>query len=489
MPADSRTLTLDGSGLALADIGAVSNGTADVALSDDAWQRIRTGRTIVDRITAQGVPAYGITTGVGSQKDFAIGDSERDSYNDRLVRAHATRASGPQATPGLLRATLAIQLNLFATGASGVRSKTAAALLDWLNDGDWLHDCPDVRLGQSVGASDLLANAQLADAFLDRSGIKLAAKEGLSLLNSNCLTLAQGALALDDLARLLSALDMAAAFTLEGFRGNADAWCAASDHLHSQAGQRTAGSHLRALLEGSRLWQSGEARLLQDPLSLRCVPQIHGTAYAALAWAREIWETELNAVVDNPAIDLAAGTAFSHGNMETSVLALSLDTLRLAVAKAVEASGERIHKNQWPAFTGLPVGLADDAGATGGVQFLNLGNLAAAHVVNCKGAATPVTGQFRGQLGDGVEDVAGMAPQAAAESERLAEAAWNVAAVEAIISAWAIDRRELPATAIGAGLRAPYAAIHQLLPIGHEGETVFDIEPIVRYLRDRESQP
>lgn len=484
MTGSRSILTLDGTGLTLDNVVTASTGAFKLALSDAAWERIEAGRAVVERIAQQETSAYGITTGVGSQKDFAINDRDRGSYNDRLVRAHGTRAPGPRATRALLRAMVTIQLNLFATGASGMRRETIAALLDWLNCGDWQRNCPDVRLDQSVGASDLLANAQLADAFLARSGIELSAKEGLSFLNSNCLTLAQGALALDDVARLLSALDVAASFTLEGFRGNTDAWRDVIDRLHPQPGQRAAGEHLRALLEGSRLWQSGQARLLQDPLSLRCVPQIHGAAYAALVWARDIWEAELNAVTDNSAIDLGSGTALSHGNMETSVLALSLDTLRLAIAKAVEAAGERIHKNQWPAFTGLPIGLASEAGATGGVQFLNLGNLAAAHVVNCKMAATPVTGQFRGQLGDGVEDVAGAAPQAVAECERLADVAWNVVAVEAIIGVWAVARREVRPEAIGSGLRTPYATILPLLPRGSEGEEVFDIEPVVRYLRE-----
>lgn len=491
--AQSRpTLVLDGRTLTLEGVAAGARGAADVSLSDGAWRRIAAGRAVVDAIVDRGEPAYGITTGVGSHKDFGIRPDERGAYGCRLVRAHGTRGPGRSAAADLLRGALIVQLNLFATGASGVRRELAAALLEWLRQDEW----PDVRLGQSVGASDLMALGQLADALLDRfdaagpAGVgALAPKEGLSLLNSNCLTLAQGALALLELERLTAALDTAAAFTLEGFRGNAGAWAERSDRLHPQPGQRIAGAHLRQLLAGSGLWEPGAPRLLQDPLSLRCVPQVHGSCYSALAWAREVWETELNAVVDNPAVDLEAGELFSHGNMETTLLSVCLDAVRGAVAKAVESSGERLHKSQWPDFTGLPTGLAGEPGPTGGVQFLALGHLGAANVAACKIAAMPVTPHYRGQICDGVEDIGGLAPFAVAECERLAEAAWNVVAVETIVGVWAIARRGLTAARIGAGLRAPYQAIRPLLPIGREGERLFDIGPIVDLLRNREPPP
>lgn len=485
-----RELVLEGEGLSVDDVVAAARGEVEVSLSENAWRRIKAGREIVDAIVERGEPAYGITTGVGSQKDFMIRADERGSYSSRLVRAHGARGPGRSAAPFVLRGALTIQLNLFATGATGVRSELAAGFVEWLKQDEW----PDVRLGHSVGASDLLALGQLADAFLTRFGTDttlgptggigaLAPKEGLTFLNSNCLTLAQGALVLKELARLMVALDTAAAFTLEGFRGNAGAWSERSDRLHPQTGQRIAGLHLRRLLQGSRLWDLGEPRYLQDPLSLRCVPQVHGACYAALQWARDIWETEINAGVDNPAIDLDTGEVFSHGNMETTLLSVCLDAVRIALAKAVETSGERLHKSQWPAFTGLPIGLAEESGVTGGVQFLCLGHLGAANVAACKIASMPVTPHYRGQICDGVEDIGGLAPFAVAECERLVDAAWNVVAVETIIGIWGIVRRGVPPERIGAGLREPFEAIRPMLPIGHEGEQIFDIEPIIHYLR------
>ena len=442
MPAaDTAVLTLDGDSLGIAALARFAAGATRLALSDAAWDRIAEARAVVDRIVEAGVPAYGITTGFGSQKDFAV-DPRRDAaFNLAVLTGHATRAPGRRAPAAVIRAALAVQLNGWARGWSGVRPALCAAQLARANAGV----APDVRTGSSVGASDIVALSQLALPLVGRAsdGLALdglasvppldglAAKEAMSLLNSNALTLAAGALALAEVKRLLDALDLAAALSLEGFRGHPGAWSETVERAHPQAGHAASGQALRRLLADSALWQPGAPRLLQDPLSLRCAPQIHGAARTALAWAWEAWEGALNAVADNPLVDRATGAAISHGSMETTLLAVALDALRLAVAKAVEASGERVHKLQWPSFSGLPAGLAAESGAAGGVQFLNLGHIAAAKVAAARIAAQPVALQYRGQVCDGVEDVGGMAPFAVEETERQLDAAWTAVTVEA----------------------------------------------------------
>src|SRR5699024_1386941 len=147
-----------------------------------------------------------------------------------------------------------------------------------------------------------------------------------------------------------------------------------------------------------------------------------------------------------------------------------LDALRLALAKGVEASGERIHKVQWPSFTGLPTGLATQGSATGGVQFLSIAHLGAAQVAAAKAAAMPATPHYRGQICDGVEDVGGVAPLAVSECERLIEAAWIVVGVEAAVGAWAIARRGIDVDDLGYHVREVYTRIRAHLPIGREGD-------------------
>lgn len=493
-PDPPNVVTLTGNDLRLRDIEAVSRGDHKVVVASDVWRNIARGRACVDDVIRKNIPAYGITTGVGSQKNYRITTEDATYYNSLLVRAHGSRGPGPVASPAVLRGAVTIHLNGYVTGASGVRPELVKALLAWLERDEW----PEVRLGHSVGASDLMSLGQLADGFLtDQARLRksghadaidtLAAKEGLSFINSNSITLSQGALALCDIGQLLDGMNHAAVLSIEGFRGNLEAWGAHGEHFHPQRGQQMAAPLLRRLLEGSRLWEAGQARLLQDPLSLRCVPQIHGACYAALAWARSIWEVEINAVVDNPTVDLDADQMFSHGNMETTILSVALDALRLALAKGVEASGERIHKVQWPSFTGLPTGLATQGSATGGVQFLSIAHLGAAQVAAAKAAAMPATPHYRGQICDGVEDVGGVAPLAVSECERLIEAAWIVVGVEAAVGAWAIARRGIDVDDLGYHVREVYTRIRAHLPIGREGDKPFDLAPIINILKDAAS--
>lgn len=480
------TLSIGDEPLTLDHVDAVARGRADFELSAAGRAAILKGRAVVERVVEAGLPAYGITTGVGSQKDFAVDREAVARYNDLMIAAHATIVPGVDASPEVVRAALAIQLSLFATGRSGVRLELVERLLARLRS----DDLPGARLGSSVGASDIVAMSQLAVPLLGKAGVGaggagpvpvggLAAKEALSLLNSNSLMLAEAALALAEVRALLDAATVAGALSMEGFRGNLQSWSAAVDEARGQPGQKRTGAALRAALAGSRLWQPGEARLLQDPLSFRCVPQIHGASEAAYYFARTIVETELSSACDNPLIEIEAGLFVSHGNMETTACALAMDTLRQALAKVIEAAGQRIHKIQWPSFTGLPASLAAAPGAVGGVQFLNFGHLAAANVGAVRQAAHPALLNYSGQIDDGVEDVAGNAPQSVAETVRSLVPAWNVVALEAACAVWAIHRRSLPIADLGKGLAPLVETILPMLPIGTEGTSVFDLGPVV----------
>ncbi len=480
------SLALGEARLTLGDVEAIARGWVGLELTEAARQAVAAARGVVDRVVEAGIPAYGITTGVGSQKDFGVTRAMIATYNDRMITGHATMAPGAAAPAAVVRAALGIQLALLAKGRSGVRPALMQSLLARFA----ADDLPQARLGASVGASDIVAMSQMAVPLIGKAGVAaggagpapmagLAAKEAVSLLNSNSLMLAEGCLALLEVRGLLDAAAVAAAMSMEGFRGNLQAWSVPVDAARGQAGQMRAGQALRAALAGSRLWDAGAARLLQDPLSFRCVPQIHGAAEAAYVFALEMFETELSAACDNPMIVPETGAFISHGNMETTACALAMDTLRQALAKVIEAAGQRIHKIQWPGFTGLPTSLAEEAGAIGGVQFLNLGHLAAANVGAVRQAAHPAMLNYSGQIDDGVEDVAGNAPQSVAETVRALGPAWNVVAIEMACAAWAIHRRGVALSDLGQGLRELYAQVLPLLPIGTEGVRIFDVGVVV----------
>ena len=474
-------ILLDGSSLRIADLVEAALGNRPVTLDEAAWNRIRQGRALIETIVDQRIPAYGINTGVGSQKDFTVTPQKVTEFNRRLLTAHATRIPGPTLRPEEVRAAMIIQINLFASGACGVRPDLVELFLKRLAAGQ----IPTVDASGSVGASDLVPLAQLALGILDNS-FPLAAKEALSLMNSNAISLARGALQLYELRRLLAAFDVSAAIALEGIRGNLNSISQAVNQVHARQGQSAVAARLRALLAQSRLWEAGQARFLQDPLSFRCISQVHGVGYSTLQWAWDIWETELNAVTDNPIVDLTSYQAISHGNMDSTAITLTVDTLGQILAKISDLSGERIHKLHWPIFSGLPTGLSDNTGeAIGGVQFLNLGHIASSLIASQKLWASPHLLHGPSQLSDGVEDTASFGLHAVSDLERAIDGGWKIVAVEMIIGTWAIHRRRIPIEKLGTGIRPVVKAVLPLLPIGREGKQApFDIGAIVKLLKN-----
>lgn len=484
-------ILIDGSQLTILDVVHVARDRQGFEIAKEAWEKIARGRECVEASLVRGEQAYGITTGVGSQKEAAIGPSERAAFNRQLLIAHATTSTSLELTSRVVRAALLVQLNGFVSGRSGVSPGLVRALYDRYIRGEF----PRANAGASVGASDLVPLAQMAlpligvasplgEPSAPRQQLELGPKEALSLINSNAVSLGHGALTLLQARKLLRGFDLSAALSLEGFRGNAQILHPAVLSAHPQRGQMTATRHLSRLLSGSRLLEPQQARNLQDPLSFRCVPQVHGAVYSALEWVWNNLEIELNTVQDNPCVDLESATLVSNGNMDGTLLTLGFDNVRSALVAAVDTSAQRLHKLHWPEFSGLPSGLNRKASALGGVQFLNLSHIAEAYASAARRRANPSLLNYQGQLADGIEDYATLLPLAITDTEHLIDSAWVVQALEIVIACWAIQRRDIPVGSLGEGVRAVYDRVERLLPIGTEGAAVFDLRPIVELVKD-----
>lgn len=493
-----KTITLDGKHrLSLADVLAVAGG-ARVALGEGALKKIRAARRVVEQQVSDGVPAYGITTGVGSQKDYLLEGAEIHDFNDGVIAAHATAFKGPFLPDNVLRAIGLILVTQYSWGFSGVRPELVERIVERLND----NDLPYVVGEGSLGVADLTPMAQFARG-LTRPGkhggreegnrFPLEAKEGLSLMNNNAYALATGVMYLAETARVLSAFDLAWALSLEGFRGNPSPVCEAVPRINGVSGHRETAGLMARLLEGSDLWQPGVPRFLQDPLSFRCAPRVHGAVRQALNWAVRVWEEEMNSVMDNPIVDPAGndgkGAVHSHGSVDSTLLTMAIDNLRNVVVKMAQIANERAQKLHMPSFSGLPVGLAQEWAPDGGVQYLLLGHVMASNVATVRQNSLPALQNTPGPQADGVEDHAGFAPHALEGLSAQLDALWRIAGLEAAIACWAIDRRELPAEFLGAGVRDAYSRILPHLPIGREGTGPFDPGPVVEELQALTSLP
>jgi histidine ammonia-lyase len=459
-----------------------------VEISPKAHQRLGAARELVDDIVARKDPVYGVNTGVGSQKDHAVQAHEAAEYNRLLARAHGTRVPGPQARPDTVRATLILLINELCHGNAGVSPTLVELMVSKVND----DAMPPIDASGSVGASDLVPLAQLANWIFDDPRAVEAGlpdvKDTLCLINCNAFSLAAGSLCIADLDQLFVAFDLAAAMSYEGFRCNLDAIHPVVADAVCRSGQQETARNMSDLLADSALHTSGASRFLQDPLSFRNASQIIGAARKVAEFLTTTWCDEISSNAVNPLIDTQSQRAYSHGNMDTTGMTLAVDAMRQALGKVADVSGERVHKQQWPAFSHLPISLARDHSPSGGVQFLNLGHITASLITSVKIWAAPHLLHSVGQVADGVEDTSANSVHAVHDLERQIDACFKIATLEACVAVWAIERRGINCEALGTGVRDIYAELRDLLPIGIEGRSVFDLGPVVALFRTHVAQ-
>jgi histidine ammonia-lyase len=260
---------------------------------------------------------------------------------------------------------MAARVNGFARGGAGASLASAQTLVAMLNAG--VH--PVVPSSGSVGASDLAQMAAIAlvaigggeaelggqrmpgpDA-LQRAGIEPLhpqPKDGLALISANGVSVGHGAFVVARAMQALELADLSAALSLEAMSGNASAFEPAVAAAKGVLGQVRVGDHVRELLRGSSILEPDPARTIQDPISFRAVPQVHGAAYEFIQLAWRAVETELNAMSDNPLVSREERRLIHNNNFHPMLLALSFDALRPALAH-VGQLGDRRLSHLWTA--------------------------------------------------------------------------------------------------------------------------------------------
>ena len=472
------TITLNGSDLTVTQVVAAARHGETVALAPEAIAAMRRSRAIVQDVLAGGEPVYGLTTGVGERKAYLLDPAERQRFNHRLVLNHRI-AQGDAAPPDVVRGAMLCLANSYAKGVTGVRPELAEMIVTLLNEGF----APPVRRLGSVGEGDLGPMADLAYGLITRSGFEVAENEGLALVSSNAFTTAWACMATVDAEALLSVFDVAGALDLEAFGANLNCLHPVIEQTRPFPGLATTLHQLRLLLAGSYLWQPGAARFLQDPLTFRCIPQIHGAARDALAYTRTILQLELNSSQSNPVVVVSEGRIVSVGNFDMGPLAAALDFLRIALAPVVTSANERAVKLLQAPFSGLSAGLAALSGSPDDA-LAELATSGQAITVEARTLAHPVSYELVSSVkGDGIEDRATMAPLSARRLADMVQLCARVAAIEFVVASQAIDLRALGSNGggqLGLGTGRAYRMIRELVPFTQaDGTLPADLEPLV----------
>lgn len=496
---EMEAVVLDGT-LGIEDVIRVAREGARVILGAEAMQRMRTTREVIERRRDNPGPTYGINTGFGALAEVCIPAEDLDALQVNLVRSHASGVGRPLPTE-VVRAAMLLRAAVFATGRSGVRPDLACLLVDMLNAG--VH--PVVPSRGSVGASgDLAPLAHVALALigeglvevggevvsakegLARAGLSpasLHAKEGLALINGTQVMTAVGCLVLKDAEHLAVASDVVGAMTLEAVRGNPDAFDERVVRARPHPGAMASAALLRALLKDSEIREShrhGHAKV-QDPYSLRCMPQVHGAVRDSLGFVRQVLEIEVASATDNPLV-YEDGTILSGGNFHGEPVAIALDLLAVAVAELASISERRVEHLLNPALSdGLTPFLAVQSGLSSGLMIAQVAaaSLVAENRVLCHPASVDSIPSSANR-----EDHVSMGMTAAMKARSVVANTRMVLAIEALCAAAGLDQR-LPARP-GVGVQAAYEAVRsRVLPLLEDRPPAPDIEEVARTLEVR----
>ena len=469
---------LDGGPLALEAVEAVARRGEPVELAPAARRALDAGRAFVDRLAAGSEPIYGITTGVGKLKDVVIPPGQRAELQRNLVLSHAAGVGAALAEPDV-RAIMLLLAASLARGASGVRPVVVETIVACLNrrvhpvvpelgsvgaSGDLapLAHVALCLLGEGVtGAGDREVPAAEALARAGVAPLVLETKEGLALLNGTHLMAGHGALTVLDAARLTRLADVAGAMSLEALMGSNAAFDPRIHALRPHPGQRAAAANLvRLTAESAIIASHRDCTRVQDAYSLRCMPQVHGSAREAVAFARSVIERELASVSDNPLVFPADGAVLSGGNFHGEVLGLALDTLTLGLVQLAGISERRIDRLVNPLTNeALPPFLSPHGGVHSGYMIAQY--VAAALVAELRTLAMPASAESVPTSGL-QEDYNSMAAGSALKARRAAGLARQVLAIEVLLAAQALDFRA--PLAPGRGSAAARGAVRSRIP-------------------------
>ena len=522
-------LMLNGESLTIRDTVRVARGTTgeyQVQISEDSRERIVRTREYIEKnwMTSDAPPIYGFTTGLGKLKDTRISpqDNERFQYNTIMAVCGGLGEPLPE---DVVRAAMLIRVNLFCTGVCGIRIEAVDRLLEMLNRG--VH--PVVPTLGSVGCSgdlpplahivSVMIGHERAEAFyqgkrmaaraaLEAAGMEpeftLKAKDALSLINGTTVFAGYAALNVHDAAELVKMADVTGALSLEAVRGELNAFDPRYQVVGRHPGQRDVAANILQLVQGSTRC-TDEARMvhlkndilhpeysprIQDVLSLRCMPQVHGAVRDNLAYVSQTIERELNAVTDNPLVfwnDAEQLDFCSGGNSHGEPIGFAMDILCMSIADLGNIAERRVFMLCDPTLSyGIPPMLAGEpAGVNCGYPVISCA--AAALASENKTLSFPSTADSI-TTKSSQEDHVSMAPWAARKARMVLKNFEKILAIETLIATQAISmtEAEMPAFILGDGTRRAYEAVRREFSATNGDEYMPDQSgPCVRLVETR----
>ncbi|WP_236841965.1 HAL/PAL/TAL family ammonia-lyase [Bosea sp. PAMC 26642] len=486
-------------GLGVASLGDVLANIEQgsrISISAKARDRLAQARKVVDRYTEGDEPIYGINTGLGGNVAYRIPKAEIEAFQVQMIRGRCIGVGEPF-PESTARAMFLCRLISLAQGGSGISPSVFELMVAMFNAGI----TPVIPGRGSIGGGDLGLCAHIGAALIGRGDVyvggermpaasalkaaelvpaKLAAKDGLAILNASAVSCGYGAIVLANLAQTLSSSMVIAAMAGEGYAANPSIFDARLAEARPARGQVKAAGIFRSLLQGSYLHDNGAARSIQDALSFRVLSQIYGPALESFKLAVESVATEINGAADNPLVLTQDDLILSTANFHTPDIALCFDVLAIVNTQLATASTYRTIKMMNAQLSGLPKYLSPIGGASNGFNSMQK-TLSALHGEVRLKALPASTDSI--PVSETVEDHAPQTPLAIRKLEEQIVPLRLIFAIEALVAAQAVDMRSRPRLAPATAIL--YDAIRAWIPMVNEDrENGPDADTVARILAD-----
>lgn len=448
MPINHQTISIQ-------DIKHFLTRSKDLSLSQTAIDAIKKCRQYLDeKMKEEGTKYYGINTGFGSLCNVEISKSEINQLQENLVMSHAC-GMGQEVPQEIVRIMLFLKIKSLAFGHSGVALETVERLIAMFNK----NVLPVVYTQGSLGASgDLAPLAHLSlpllgkgEVWIDNQKVpgsvlahkfgwkplQLQSKEGLALLNGTQFMSAYGVYLILEGLKMLDTINIIAAASIDAYACRIEPFNALVHKIRPHQGQIASAAAILENLKGSQLAQQVKNEV-QDPYSFRCIPQVHGASADTLAYAEQVFTTEINSVTDNPNVFPDEDEIISAGNFHGQPLALVLDFLKLALAELGNISERRVYL-MLSGNRGLPAYLSPKPGLHSGMMIPQY--TAASIVSKNKQLCTPASADSI-PSSNGQEDHVSMGANGAVQCLEILENLKTIIAIEWMTAAQALDLRK-----------------------------------------------
>lgn len=485
--AADATVTLTGADLTQDQAWRIAQGE-EVAISKKAMKQVTDSNRLVMAAARAGVEIYGLTVGVGLNKDHHLFDAKGDltpevrkasiDFNRNILRSHSV-GYGPALSKEVTRLAMVVRLNTMLTGRSGAQPRVVELYRDFLNKGI----TPVVPTRGSIGDADITLASHIGSVMmgewraevdgkvvsggeaLKMKGIKPLVpegKDGLGILSSNCVGVAMTMDAMRTMRQALKVSPIVYGLTLEGLNGNVAPFLAQTVNNHPLTGLKEAAAEMRATLKGSYLWNFDKTRNLQDPLSFRTTVYTISEAKRALQELDELINIQINSSDDNPGVILNAskedfdktqvkqyfvekdgvkGAIIPSANFEPLPIAIAAQRATIALSHVSHNALHRTMRLDEDRFSGLSRYLAGPNNPNGhafgatedSMVSIYAENIELANPISMHG--TPVEGN--------IEDSASNLPRVAERLKRASNNMFDLYSMELLHNTQAIDLRKM----------------------------------------------